>query len=149
MVNASGWNNFPSAPVIVNTGKNEITVVEIAVKIAPLTSELARKMIAVAESFSFARSKCLRIFSVNTIPISTIVPMAIAIPESATIFASTPNQRIPKNAKRTAIGRRSAIKIAERKCITIIKTTMIVIKISSISALESVSSVSPIRVVRS
>ena len=38
-VNARGLKSLPSAPSKVNTGKKLMTVVEMAVKIAPLTSE--------------------------------------------------------------------------------------------------------------
>ena len=42
-------------------------------------------------TFSFSgNSKWRMMFSVNTIPTSTMTPMAMAIPESATILASTP-----------------------------------------------------------
>ena len=40
-VNANGRNNFPSAPIIVNTGMKLIIVVITAVTIAPETSAVA------------------------------------------------------------------------------------------------------------
>ena len=40
-VNANGLNNFPSAPIIVNTGMKLIIVVITAVTIAPETSAVA------------------------------------------------------------------------------------------------------------
>ena len=41
LVNAKGLNNFPSAPIIVNTGIKLIIVVNTAVTIAPETSAVA------------------------------------------------------------------------------------------------------------
>ena len=40
-VKARGRNNFPSAPIIVNTGMKLIMVVSTAVRMAPETSALA------------------------------------------------------------------------------------------------------------
>ena len=41
LVNASGRNNFPSAPIIVKTGRKLIIVVSTAVRMAPETSDVA------------------------------------------------------------------------------------------------------------
>ena len=81
-------------------------------------------------------------FSQTMIPISTIVPMAMAMPDSATMFASTPNSFIAMKHIRTASGSTAEIKIELRRCMTITITTMIVTRISSTSAVFSVPSVS-------
>jgi hypothetical protein len=88
-------------------------------------------------------------FSVTMIPMSTIVPMAMAMPESATMLASTPNIFIAMNPISTAMGSIELTSNALRKCITITMTTMMVTRISSMSALLSVPSVSWMSPVRS
>jgi len=95
LVNASGLNNFPSAASIANTGRKLTMVVAIAVTTAPATS-VAPSYITVISFLLFAPSSlafsmCRIIFSVNTTPTSIITPMEMAIPESATMLASTPN----------------------------------------------------------
>ncbi len=89
------------------------------------------------------------IFSVKTTPTSTITPIAIAIPERATIFASTPKRRITINVIKTPIGKRLDIKNDARRFITKSKTTIMLIRISSVNASSSVPSVSLIKPVRS
>ncbi len=74
-------------------------------------------------------------FSQITIPMSTIVPIAMAIPERATMLASTPKNFIAMKHIRTAIGSNPLIKMLLRRCITMRITTMIVIRISSLKAL--------------
>ena len=75
-------------------------------------------------------------------PISTIVPMAIAMPESATIFASTPIVFIAIKHINTARGKRPLISMEILKFITKTSTTMMVTKISSTSAAFNVPNVS-------
>ena len=81
-------------------------------------------------------------FSESMTPTSTIVPMAIAIPESATIFASTLKIFIAINTNKTATGSRPDIKIEARRLKTIIIITKIVIKISNVKASFNVPKVS-------
>ena len=81
-------------------------------------------------------------FSESMTPTSTIVPIAIAIPESATIFASTLNIFIAINTINTATGSRPDIKIEALKLKTIIIITRIVIIISNVKASFSVPKVS-------
>ncbi len=75
-------------------------------------------------------------------PISTIVPIAMAMPERATMFASTPKSFIAMKHISTASGSTAEIKIELRRCMTITITTMIVTRISSTSAVLSVPRVS-------
>ena len=125
---------------MVKTGRKLTTVVETAVKTAPLTSETASKITSFVFSVDF--SKCFRIFSVTTIPISTMVPMAMAIPDNATIFASTLKSFIPIKTTKTVKGNILEISNDDRKCMTINKITIMVIKISSRNAWFKVSNVS-------
>ncbi len=74
-------------------------------------------------------------FSQITIPISTIVPMAIAIPDRATMLASTPNVFIAMKHINTASGSRPLISTELRRCRTITITTTMVTNISSVRAL--------------
>ncbi len=142
LVNASGLKSFPSAAIIVNTGRKLTTVVETAVSTALATSCAARKMTCPVSSSGPASSNCFKMFSHNMIPISTMVPIAIAIPDNATMFASTPNAFIAMKHIRTASGSNALIKIELRMCRTITKITMIVTRISSVSAVFRVPSVS-------
>ena len=147
LVYANGLKSFPSAPIMENTGRKLITVVETAVMTAPLTSETAFNIKSLVLPFSFSR--CRRIFSVTTIPISTIVPIAMAIPDKATIFASTLNNFIPIKTNSTVSGSMAEMSKEDRKCINIIRITIMVIRISSRKASFNVSSVSWISPVRS
>ncbi|OPZ16142.1 MAG: hypothetical protein BWZ10_01533 [candidate division BRC1 bacterium ADurb.BinA364] len=88
-------------------------------------------------------------FSQMTMPMSTTVPMAMAMPERATTLASTPNSFIMMNALSTVSGSRLEISSELRKCIAMTSTTMMVIRISSRRANLSVPSVSWINPVRS
>ena len=78
-----------------------------------------------------------------------MVPIAIAIPESATIFASTLNSFIATNTIKIATGNKPEIKIEALKLKTIIIITKMVIKISKVNASVSVSKVSTISSERS
>ena len=82
------------------------------------------------------------IFSESMTPTSTIVPIAIAIPDNATILASTLKSFIAINTIKTATGNKLEIKIEALKLKTIIKITKMVIKISKINASLSVPNVS-------
>ncbi len=73
---------------------------------------------------------------------STIVPIAMAIPDRATMLASTWNTRIAIKHISTASGSRALIRIELRKCITMTRITMTVTRISSTSAVLSVPKVS-------
>ena len=87
-------------------------------------------------------SKCRIIFSDSITPTSTIVPIAIAIPDNATIFASTPKSFIAINTIRTATGNSPEISTEARRLNTIIIITKMVINISSVKASLSVPNVS-------
>ena len=108
LVNASGRNSLPSAACIAKTGRKLTTVVDKAVITADDTSIVAlyiteRRAIPLTPLFS-GISRCLNMFSVKMIPTSTITPMAIAIPDNATILASTPVSFIIMNVISTATG---------------------------------------------
>ena len=81
-------------------------------------------------------------FSERITPTSTIVPIAIAIPDNATIFASTPKSFIAINTIKTATGNRPEINTEARKLNTIIIITKMVINISNVKASLSVPKVS-------
>ena len=81
-------------------------------------------------------------FSVRIIPISTIVPIAIAMPDNATMFASTPNVFMAMKHIKTASGSSALIRNELRRWTTITRITMIVTRISSNSAVFNVPSVS-------
>ena len=81
-------------------------------------------------------------FSVNTMPMSTIVPIAIAIPPSAMMFASTPVSFIATSASSTPRGSTALITSELRMLRSITRTTSTVIRISWKSAVDSVSMVS-------
>ena len=88
------------------------------------------------------------ILSTNTTPTSTITPMAIAIPDSATIFASIPVYRISINVANTAIGSILAITTDARKLSTNTMMTIIQINISCerlVSNVPMVSFINPVR----
>ena len=87
-VKAKGLNILPSAASIANTGIKLTIVVETAVTIAELTSAEALLILSISFCVLGASLICLMIFSESTIPRSTIVPIAIAIPERATMLAS-------------------------------------------------------------
>ncbi len=82
-------------------------------------------------------------------PTSTITPMAIAIPERATILASTPNWRIVIKVISTPIGNKLDIKKEALKLNTKTMTTNILISNSNEMASSRVPRVSFIKPVRS
>ena len=81
-------------------------------------------------------------FSERITPTSTIVPIAIAIPESATILASTPKSFIAINTINTATGSNPEIRTEARRLNTIMMITKMVINISKVNASLSVPNVS-------
>ena len=79
-------------------------------------------------------------------PMSTIVPIAIAIPDKATTLASTRNSFIPIKAKRTARGRIPEIKAALRLDCTLasqVKQEIVVGTLSQIHDLPSMFELQP------
>ena len=86
--------------------------------------------------------------STNTTPTSTITPMAMAIPDRATMFASIPVYRININVASTAMGSMLAITTDARRLSTSTIITMIQISISCErldSSVPIVSLISPVR----
>ena len=83
------------------------------------------------------------------IPISTIVPMAMTMPASVMILASTPNSFMLRKAISTASGNVTATTRLARTCSRNSTTTTIVIRISCPNASIRVSTVSSINSVRS
>ena len=84
-----------------------------------------------------------------TMPISTIVPMAMAMPERATMLASMPKTFIAAKQASTASGNSPETNTAPRKFITSASTTITVTSTSSLRARSSVPSVSSIKPERS
>ena len=82
------------------------------------------------------------IFSDRITPTSTMVPIAIAIPERATIFASTPKSFMAIKTIKTATGNKPEIKMEARRLNTIMMITKMVINISNVNASLSVPNVS-------
>ena len=115
LVHARGLKSFPSAASMVNTGRKLMTVVERAVRTAWLTSLVALRMIWVREVFGEASCRCLRMFSQTTIPMSTMVPMAMAIPERATTLAPISSHFMAPKHIKTAKGRSPEIRIELRR----------------------------------
>ena len=62
-------------------------------------------------------------FSQMITPMSTIAPIAIAMPDSATMLAATPNVFIAMKHIRTASGSRALMSSELRRCITITSIT--------------------------
>ena len=153
LVKASGLNNFPSAASIAKTGRKLTMVVARAVITAPATSTVASytvfsKCFPLAPMFS-GISRCRMIFSVNTTPTSTITPMAMAMPDKATILASTPNCRMVIKVINTPMGNKLEIRKEARRFNTRTITTRILISSSNVMASSRVPRVSLIRPVRS
>ena len=142
LVQARGLKSFPSAAIMVNTGRKLTTVVLTAVTTAEPTSLVAASITSSLSSPGPASPRCFNMFSVTTIPISTMVPMAMAIPERATIFASTPNTFMAMKHMRTASGSNPEMSMELLRCMTMMRTTMMVTRISPARAELSVPSVS-------
>jgi len=81
-------------------------------------------------------------FSQRTMPMSTIVPMAMAMPDRATMFASTPKCLIAMKHIRMANGSMPPISTLLRMCNTITITTISVTSTCCVNAVLSVPSVS-------
>ena len=88
-------------------------------------------------------------FSIITTPTSTITPMAMAIPERATILASTPTIFMTMKVLMTANGSIPAMTTEARRLRTSISTTMIQISTSWVNASSRVPMVSRMSWVRS
>ncbi len=149
LVKASGLKSLPSGPIMAKTGKKLTTVVATAVRTALPTSLDARKINSRRFSSGPASSRCFRIFSQITMPISTMVPMAMAIPERATMLASTPKSFMAMKHISTASGKSPEMRMELRRCATIKSTTMMVTRISSNNAAFNVPRVSWMSCVRS
>ncbi len=149
LVNASGTNILPSAPLMVNTGRKLTIVVLIAARIAEPTSRVARNTTSMRASAGAACLRCRSTFSVTITLMSTIVPMAIAIPASATILASTPTSFMRMKPIRTASGSVRLMTSAVRRCHTMRITTSRVTSNCWDKASPRVPRVSWIRPVRS
>ncbi len=89
------------------------------------------------------------IFSERMTPTSTMVPMAMAIPERATILASTPKSFMLIKTISTATGSNPDIRMEARRLNTITTITRMVTKISRVRASLRVPRVSWISSVRS
>ena len=81
-------------------------------------------------------------FSQRMMPMSTIVPIAIAMPDRATTLASTPNVFIAIKHSSTASGSKELMSNELRRWSTDTRITITVTRISSTRAVLSVPSVS-------
>ena len=149
LVIASGRNILPSAPIMKKTGRKPTTVVATAVSTAEPTSLAARWTTSNLGASGGAILRWRRMFSQMTIPMSTIVPMAMAMPDRATMLASTPKSFIATKHISTANGSIAPISTLERRWIIMTMTTTSVTSISWTRASLSVPSVSRISPVRS
>ena len=82
------------------------------------------------------------IFSDKITPTSTMVPIAMAIPERATILASTLKNFIEIKTIKTATGNKPEMRMEARRLKTITIITSTVIRISNVRASLSVPRVS-------
>ena len=152
MVQARGPNNLPSEACIAKTGRKLTMVVATAVSTAVATSLVASYMTSSIRlprtPLFLSSSRCRIMFSVNTIPTSTMTPMAMAIPDRATILASIEKNFIRMKVISTPMGRRLEIRKEALRFITSTITTRMLIKISwdrADSSVPSVSRISPDR----
>jgi len=81
-------------------------------------------------------------FSTKITPTSTIIPMAMAIPDNATILASMPTYRIMMKAASTPTGSILEMTIDALRFRMRTMTTMMAISVSWVSAVSSVPMVS-------
>ena len=88
-------------------------------------------------------------FSETMMPISTIVPIAMAMPASDMMFAPTPTKCIAMNDINTAAGRQMATTMLLRMCRRKSRMMMAVMMISSRNACVNVAIVSSIKPLRS
>ncbi len=137
-------------------GRKLMTVVAMPVITAPDTSDTAERIspsssaplragtlsLLAKKSLS---STLLTMLSIKTTPTSTITPIAIAMPDSATTFASTPTSFIKTNVQSTVSGSMAAITTDARKFSTKMSTTIMQMSTSSVRELSSVPIVSLIR----
>ncbi len=117
-------------------------VVSTAVTTAEATSVVPSYTTFSLDSSGPALSICRMMFSTSTMAMSTIVPIAMAIPDKATILAVTSMYFMAMKVMSTAMGRTPDIRAEALRFITIISTTMIVIRICSDKASSSVPIVS-------
>src|SRR5258706_3521046 len=83
--------SFPSCPVSANTGTNARMIIAIEKNVGRPTSFVARKTVSKTRPRLLVStpSRCLKAFSVTTIPASTSTPIAMAIPASDITFEVT------------------------------------------------------------
>ncbi len=129
LVNARGPNSLPSACCMVNTGIKLTMVVDTAVRMAEETSAAPLYMVVIIFWPGGFSLRCLMTFSERIIPRSTMVPMAMAIPERATILASTPKYRMAINTISTDMGNRPDIKNEALRLMTMTIMTRMVMMI--------------------
>ena len=149
LVKASGRKSLPSAAVSVKTGRKLITVVSTAVRMAGATSDAASRTTRRRSASGAASPRRRCTFSMRITPTSTMVPMAMAMPESATMLASTPPVFMATKVMSTATGSRPATSRLPPRLRSITTITSTVMRISSRRASPRVSRVSWIRPVRS
>ena len=132
-----------------NTGRKPTMVVDTAVSTAPPTSDAPSKTTRVMGASSVAASSFCRMLSQMMMPMSTMVPMAMAMPDRATILASTPKRFMAMKHIITAMGSSAEMRTELRRCMTSTRTTMTVTRICCHRASPRVSRVSWMRPERS
>ncbi len=124
-------------------------VVNTAVVTAPPTSTEAWYTTSRRDAPGGACRSLWTMFSHSTMPMSDMVPTAMAMPDRETMLASMPKNFIAPNPMRTARGISEETRMPVRRLVSMRTMTMIVIRTSWLIAVLSVSSVSPIRAERS
>ena len=146
---ASGENIRPDRPVNANTGRNETAMMVSEKKRAGPTSLVASTMIAQCGFLPRSRSRCLWAFSIITMAPSTMAPIAIAIPPSDMMLATSPWEYMTAMAIRMPTGRVKIATKAERRWSRKSTQTAATIRLSSSSFLRSIAWARPISAERS
>jgi len=148
LVMARGRNSLPSEDDRNNTGRNATMVVITLVRIAPATCP-----VPVITELSRSSSGCSRIrrftLSNTMMPVSTMVPMAMAMPPRERMLASTRRIFMKMKVNNTPAGRIRLMITLPRMLMIRKRITIEVTRISSRRAVFRVPMVSWIRVVRS
>jgi len=140
--NAGGAN-------VLRYGNARAQCLGVEVVTAGATSAAARATTSALGTSSPADSKRALMFSTSTMPMSTMVPIAIAIPDSAMMWASTPKSFMKTKAPITPRGRRAEMINEPPILRSITSTTRMVTRSCWMRAFESVPSVSRMSPVRS
>ena len=137
LVNASGIKSLPSCPCNKNTGAKLSKIISVAKKTGFATCLHAEMITLKALILSRTRlpsldaaARCRCAFSIKTIPLSTITPMATAIPIRLMMLLVILNKRISRKLPRIAVGIIAIITRLERTARRNTAVTMITMMIS-------------------